>query len=39
MVQLVLEFEILQFTKKKKISLICIQMPENVAFNFSSKDQ
>ena len=40
MVQIVLEFEILQFhMKKKKLSLICVQIPENVAFYFSSKDQ
>ena len=39
MVQIVLEFEILQFYMKKNISLICIQIPENVAFYFSSKDQ
>ena len=38
MVQIVLEFENLQFPMKKK-SLICIQIPENVAFYFSSKDQ
>jgi hypothetical protein len=25
--------------EKKNISLICIQIPENVAFYFSSKDQ
>ena len=39
MVQIVLEFEILQFHMKKYIRLICIQIPENVAFYFSSKDQ
>jgi hypothetical protein len=30
MVQIVLEFEILQFHMEKNISLICIQIPENV---------
>jgi hypothetical protein len=30
MVQIVLEFEILQFHMKKNISLICIQISENV---------
>ena len=39
MVQIVLEFEILQVHMKKNISLIFIQIPENVAFYFSSKDQ
>jgi hypothetical protein len=40
MVQIVLEFKILQFPMKKKYtSLICIQIPENVDFYFSSKDQ